>query len=115
MLDMYTDFTAVHAELGAHVEVLEIDDLGARTAASPTPRSRPSRTRSAARRYELESSRDSYSSCTFDPHPGGEFVGHSGPETFHRFSPSQRSRFPSLSASVTRLTATTGVTPRMCG
>ena len=25
---MYTDFTAVHAQLGAHVEVLEIDDLG---------------------------------------------------------------------------------------
>ena len=34
MLDMYTDFTAVHAQLGAHVEVLEIDDLGARTAAA---------------------------------------------------------------------------------
>jgi L-arabinose isomerase len=33
MLDMYTDFTAVHAQLGAHVEVLEIDDLGARVAA----------------------------------------------------------------------------------
>ena len=30
MLDMYSDFTAVHAQLGAHVEVLEIDDLGAR-------------------------------------------------------------------------------------
>jgi L-arabinose isomerase len=34
MLDMYSDFTAVHAQLGAHVEVLEIDDLGARTAAA---------------------------------------------------------------------------------
>ena len=34
MLDMYTDFTAVHAQLGAHVEVLEIDDLAARTAAA---------------------------------------------------------------------------------
>jgi L-arabinose isomerase len=34
MLDMYTDFTAVHAQLGAHVEVLEIDDLGARTSAA---------------------------------------------------------------------------------
>jgi L-arabinose isomerase len=34
MLDMYTDFTTVHAQLGAHVEVLEIDDLGARTAAA---------------------------------------------------------------------------------
>src|SRR5829696_720126 len=33
MLDMYTDFTAVHAQVGAHVEVLEIDDLGARVAA----------------------------------------------------------------------------------
>jgi L-arabinose isomerase len=32
MLDMYADFTAVHAQLGAHVEVLEIDDLGARVA-----------------------------------------------------------------------------------
>jgi L-arabinose isomerase len=30
MLDLYTDFTAVHAQLGAHVEVLEIDDLGTR-------------------------------------------------------------------------------------
>jgi L-arabinose isomerase len=27
MLDLYTDFTAVHAQVGAHVEVLEIDDL----------------------------------------------------------------------------------------
>jgi L-arabinose isomerase len=34
MLDLYTDFTAVHAQLGAHVEVLEIDDLGTRTAAA---------------------------------------------------------------------------------
>ncbi len=33
MLDMYADFTAVHAQLGAHVEVLEIDDLGARVGA----------------------------------------------------------------------------------
>ena len=32
MLDMYSDFTAVHAQVGAHVEVLEIDDLGVRTA-----------------------------------------------------------------------------------
>jgi L-arabinose isomerase len=30
MLDLYSDFTAVHAQVGAHVEVLEIDDLGAR-------------------------------------------------------------------------------------
>lgn len=33
MLDMYSDFTAFHADLGAHVEVLEIDDLGERVAA----------------------------------------------------------------------------------
>jgi len=33
MLDMYTDLTAVSAQTGAHVEVLEIDDLGARVAA----------------------------------------------------------------------------------
>jgi L-arabinose isomerase len=30
MLDMYSDFTMVHGQLGAHVEVLEIEDLGAR-------------------------------------------------------------------------------------
>jgi L-arabinose isomerase len=34
MLDMYTDFTMVHAQLGAHVEVLEIEDLGARVEAA---------------------------------------------------------------------------------
>jgi L-arabinose isomerase len=34
MLDMYTDFTMVHSQVGAHVEVLEIDDLGARVAAA---------------------------------------------------------------------------------
>jgi L-arabinose isomerase len=34
MLDLYTDFTAVHAQVGAHVEVLEIDDLGTRVAAA---------------------------------------------------------------------------------
>ena len=33
MLDLYTDFTSVHAQIGAHVEVLEIDDLAARVAA----------------------------------------------------------------------------------
>jgi L-arabinose isomerase len=33
MLDMYSDFTMHHAQLGAHVEVLEIDDLDARVAA----------------------------------------------------------------------------------
>jgi L-arabinose isomerase len=32
MLDLYSDFTAVHAQIGAHVEVLEIDDLAARVA-----------------------------------------------------------------------------------
>ena len=44
MLDLYTDFTAVHAQLGAHVEVLEIDDLGGRGSR------RPARTRSPPRR-----------------------------------------------------------------
>ena len=34
MLDMYSDFTAVHAQLGAHIEVLEIDDLGSRVDAA---------------------------------------------------------------------------------
>ena len=45
MLDMYSDFTAVHAQLGAHVEVLEIDDLARR--AAPTARSTPRSRRSA--------------------------------------------------------------------
>lgn len=30
MLDLYTDFAAIHGQLGSHVEVLEIDDLVAR-------------------------------------------------------------------------------------
>ena len=34
MLDLYSDFTAVHAQVGAHVEVLEIDDLGTRVQAA---------------------------------------------------------------------------------
>ena len=34
MLDMYSDFTSFHADLGAHVEVLEIDDLAACVAAA---------------------------------------------------------------------------------
>ena len=29
MLDMYSDFTAVHAQLGSHIEILEMDDLQA--------------------------------------------------------------------------------------
>ena len=33
MLDMYSDFTMHHAQLGAHVEVLEMDDLQARVQA----------------------------------------------------------------------------------
>ena len=32
MLDMYSDFTAVHAQLGAHIEVLEMEDLAKRVA-----------------------------------------------------------------------------------
>ena len=34
MLDMYSDFTQVHAQIGAHVEVLEIDDLVERVEAA---------------------------------------------------------------------------------
>ncbi len=34
MLDMYSDFTMHHAQLGAHVEVLEMDDLHQRVAAA---------------------------------------------------------------------------------
>jgi len=36
MLDMYSDFTQVHAQTGAHVEVLEIDDLVARVESAET-------------------------------------------------------------------------------
>lgn len=36
MLDMYSDFTMLHAQLGTHIEVLEMDDLQVRVdAASP--------------------------------------------------------------------------------
>jgi len=34
MLDMYSDFTMMHAQLGAHIEVLEMDDLAKRVAAA---------------------------------------------------------------------------------
>jgi L-arabinose isomerase len=34
MLDLYADFTAVHAQLGAHVEILEMDDLAQCVAAA---------------------------------------------------------------------------------
>jgi L-arabinose isomerase len=34
MLDMYADFTTMHARLGAHIEVLEMDDLAKRAAAA---------------------------------------------------------------------------------
>lgn len=37
MLDMYSDFTQIQAQLGAHVEVLEIDDLVARVEAADAP------------------------------------------------------------------------------
>jgi L-arabinose isomerase len=36
MLDMYSDFTQVHAQTGAHVEVLEIDDLVERVEGADT-------------------------------------------------------------------------------
>ena len=47
MLDMYSDFTQVHAQTGAHVEVLEIDDLVARVDAAPAAASRRRARRSA--------------------------------------------------------------------
>jgi L-arabinose isomerase len=34
MLDLYSDFTTIHAQLGAHIEVLEMDDLAKRVAAA---------------------------------------------------------------------------------
>ena len=34
MLDMYSDFTMHHAQLGAHIEVLEMDDLASRVEAA---------------------------------------------------------------------------------
>lgn len=37
MLDMYSDFTMHHAQLGAHIEVLEMDDLQARVEAVSEP------------------------------------------------------------------------------
>lgn len=37
MLDMYSDFTQVHSQVGCHVEVLEIDDLVARVEDAPQP------------------------------------------------------------------------------
>ena len=37
MLDMYSDFTQVHAQTGAHVEVLEMDELVARVESAATP------------------------------------------------------------------------------
>jgi L-arabinose isomerase len=37
MLDMYSDFTQIHAQTGAHVEVLEIDDLVERVESAGAP------------------------------------------------------------------------------
>ncbi len=34
MLDLYTDFTAIHAQLGAHIELLEMEDLAKRVPAA---------------------------------------------------------------------------------
>ena len=35
MLDLYSDFTMYHAQLGAHIEVLEMDDLEAQAQLRP--------------------------------------------------------------------------------
>lgn len=37
MLDMYSDFTMHHAQLGTHIELLEMDDLATRVAAVSAP------------------------------------------------------------------------------
>jgi L-arabinose isomerase len=37
MLDLYSDFTQVHAQTGAHIEVLEIDDLVERVESADVP------------------------------------------------------------------------------
>ena len=34
MLDLYSDFTTMHTQLGAHIEVLEMDDLSKRVSAA---------------------------------------------------------------------------------
>jgi L-arabinose isomerase len=34
MLDMYSDFTTMHAQMGAHIELLEMDDLAQRVSAA---------------------------------------------------------------------------------
>ena len=48
MLDMYSDFTMHQAQLGAHVEVLEMDDLAARVSAVTPAQAQAKRPRSLA-------------------------------------------------------------------
>ncbi len=61
MLDMYSDFTQVHAQTGAHVEVLEIDDLVERVESATRRRDRaqgrrdPRDVRSRRRRASIRS------------------------------------------------------------
>ena len=62
MLDLYTDFTMVHAQLGAHVEVLEIEDLGVRVDAATDEEV-------AAKRAEIEAMFD-FADPSADPIAG---------------------------------------------
>src|SRR5579862_4996981 len=55
MLDMYADFTLVHAKLGAHVEVLEMDDLAQRVAAA-SPEETRAKLDAARRIFDVEAS-----------------------------------------------------------
>ena len=52
MLDMYSDFTQIQAQIGAHVEMLEIDDLVARVEAADGGRGR-AQGRGDPRAFEL--------------------------------------------------------------
>lgn len=58
MLDMYSDFTMHHAQLGLHVEVLEIDDLGERVNAV-TEQEIKSKIEEAHAVFELDNTVDS--------------------------------------------------------
>ncbi len=55
MLDMYSDFTMIHAQLGAHVEVLEMDDLKDRVQ-DATEEEVAAKIREAERSFELDPS-----------------------------------------------------------
>jgi L-arabinose isomerase len=55
MLDMYSDFTMVHAQLGAHIEVLEMEDLQKRLPEADAPEVRD-KLAATARLFEIDTS-----------------------------------------------------------